>query len=93
MADLKPVSVTAKVARKRDDLPRFVVIPASAVAEWELTGTSPVDVTINGVRVERRNFRFWDTAKWFFSITLKDCKKVGIDTGDTVELVISPVEG
>lgn len=85
------VKLSAKVARKRDDLPRFVVIPSSAIAEWGLTGTTPVDVVINGVAVERRNIRFWDAAKWFFSITAKDCKKVGIDTGDTVELVISLV--
>jgi outer membrane usher protein FimD/PapC len=91
MPTLNPVSITAKVARKQPDLPRFVVIPSSAVAEWGLTGTTPVDVTINGVAVERRNIKFWDAAKWFFSITVKDCKKVGIDTGDTVELVISPV--
>lgn len=87
----KEVHLTAKVARKQPDLPRFVVIPASAVAEWKLTGTTPVDVAINGVQVERRTLKYWDAAKWFFNITLKDCKKVGIDTGDTVEMVISLV--
>ena len=63
----------------------------SVLEAWALTGTTPVDVTINGVAVERRNVKFWDAAKWFFNITVRDCKKVGIDTGDTVELVISPV--
>ncbi len=88
----KELYVTAKIARKQPDLPRFVVIPASAVAEWKLAGTTPVDVAINGIRVERRNLKFWDAAKWFFNITVKDCKTVGIDTGDTVELLISRAE-
>ena len=82
------IEVTAKIARKQPDLPRFVVIRAEALAPWSLTGTTPVDVEIEGVAVLPRTVRKWDDRRWFMSITKKDCEKLGVDTGSRVAVRI-----
>ena len=51
------VSVKTNVARKQADLPRFVVIPSSAIAAWKLERTTTIDMTINGTSVEPRTIK------------------------------------
>ena len=45
------IEVSVEVERKQEDLPRFVVIPASLVAAWNLAGTETIELTVNGVAV------------------------------------------
>lgn len=80
---------TVTIKRKQADLPRFVTIPANTIKDWNLSGTTTVEVIINGEPINRRSLMQWDEYKWFISITEADCKKLGIDTGDKVSLCFS----
>lgn len=82
----KSVEVTVKVARKQEDLPRFVVIRSSVLKPWGISRTTTVEVAINNIRVERRTVKRWDDERWFLSITEKDCVRLGIDTGSAIQL-------
>jgi hypothetical protein len=82
------IELSVKIARKQEDLPRFVVIASSLVAPWDLAGTETVELTLNGVAVGRRSIRRWDERRWFISITAEDCRRTGVDTGSTVALTM-----
>ncbi len=75
-----------KVARKQPDLPRFVVVPKTVVQGLGIEKTTTVEVTINGIEVARRTLKPWNQAWWFITVTEKDCRKVGIETGARVRV-------
>ncbi|MEA2560227.1 MAG: Bacteriocin-protection, YdeI or OmpD-Associated [Acidobacteriota bacterium] len=83
-----PVLLEAVVERKQPDLPRFVVVPAEAIAGWQLSGTTVIEIAINGVEATRRTIKRWDDRRWFLSITAEDCRLLGIDTGDRINLTL-----
>jgi antitoxin component of MazEF toxin-antitoxin module len=80
------VRVRAVVARHHPKLPRFVIIPSSAIASWNLTGTTTLEGTINNEDLGRRNIKQWDDARWFIEIPEPLCKRLGVDVGDEVTL-------
>jgi hypothetical protein len=82
------VTVSARVARKQADLPRFVILRSADIAHWQLGGTTVVDVSINGVARNRRTVKRWTPEVWFMTITQEDCHTLGIDTGTTIELTL-----
>lgn len=86
----EPVVVHTTVERKQADLPRFAVVPASAVAAWGLSGTTAVEVCVNDAPAARRTIKRWDDARWFVSITEEDCRRFGLETGDGVKLTLRP---
>ena len=83
------LNVTTRVERKQADLPRDAVIPSAVLAAWKLAGTTTVDLAINGVAVEPRTVKKWDDERWFLSITERDCKLVGIETGSDITLTLT----
>ena len=87
------LEVGAKVERKQADLPRYAVIPSTVLAAWKLGGTTTVDLAINGVEVEPRTVKKWDDERWFLSITERDCKLLGIETGSDVTLTLTRKSG
>ncbi len=87
------ITLTVVVERKHPELPRYAVVPAHAIASWNLgKRTTPIDIRINGRDAAARNIKYWDTERWFISITKKDCKAFGIDTGSRIELEIRKSE-
>jgi hypothetical protein len=82
------IRTTAVVERKQPGLPRYAVVPASEVAPWGLAGTTTVEVEIDGVAVARRAIHRWDDDRWFVSVTDRDCKALGVDTGSTISLTL-----
>ncbi len=93
MASDSSITIECVVGRLDPRVPRFVVVPAKAVAEWQLTGTTAVEVTLNGVDLGRRSLVPWgDDLKWSVTITEPQCRKVGVDTGDRVTLVLRRAE-
>jgi hypothetical protein len=82
------IVTTTVIERKQADLPRYAVVPASALAAWSLPGTTVVEVSINGAPVERRTIKQWDAERWFISITATDCRRLKVETGDTVTLTL-----
>jgi hypothetical protein len=82
----RAVTLSAAIERKQPGLPRYLVVPAAAVAAWGLEGTTVVELEINGVALERRAIKSWDADRWFLSITAPDCRQLGVDTGDVVSI-------
>jgi hypothetical protein len=67
-------------------MPRFIVIPKDAVADWRLRETTTVDGTLNGVSVGHRSLKRLDDSNWFIDLPEPLCRRARIDTGDTVDL-------
>lgn len=86
----EPVVIHTTVERKQADLPRFAVVPASAVAAWELSGTTAVEVHLNDAPAARRTIKRWDAERWFVSVTEDDCRRFRLTTGDEIKLTLRP---
>lgn len=78
-------TVAARVSRKAAALPRFVVVPAAAIASWRLTRTTVIDLRINDLPVSRRTLKPWTSDVWFLTITQADCDALGIDSGSHID--------
>ena len=83
---MNTVKLTARVERKAESLPRFIVVPAAAVADWNLSATTTVEGTLNSVDLGRRGLKKWDEQRWFFELPDPVCRRAGVDVGDTVRL-------
>lgn len=62
MATLK---VDVRIERKHAELSAIVVVPATKLARWRLTGTTTVEGTLDGVALGRRSLKRWDDERWF----------------------------
>ena len=82
------ITLRARVERHHPDLPRYVVVPDSAVEPWKLGGTTIVEGTAGGVELGRRSLKRWDADRWFIDLPGKWCRDAGISTGDEVELTL-----
>ena len=83
------VRITTEVERKAPDLPRFVVVPASALEAWDLDGTTVVRVELDGEDLGRRSLKRWkERDGWFFDLTRSHCRSTGVDAGDTVHVTL-----
>lgn len=86
--EAEPVRAPVTIERHHPETPRFVVVPASAVAPWRLDGTTVVEGTIDGTPLGRRTIKRWDEDRWFVDLPESVCRAAGVDTGDRVELEI-----
>lgn len=84
----KPVTLSVIVERKHPRTPRFVVIPTSAVAAWDLDGTTVVECKVNGSAVGRRSLKRWGEHRWFIDLPDTLCRRAKVDTGDRVKLTL-----
>lgn len=83
----KPVwTVRATIVRQCAPRPRFVVLPPSLT----FAATFVADVTLARVAIGRRTIKPWDALHWYFELSAEHCAHAGVDTGDSVELQISP---
>lgn len=82
----RTLDLEATIARHDPGLPRYVVVPASAVRPWKLDGTTVVEGTIDDTPLGRRSLKRWDAERWFLDLPESLCRKAGVDTGDTVAL-------
>ncbi|MDE2849757.1 MAG: YdeI/OmpD-associated family protein [Acidobacteriota bacterium] len=82
------ITLRSRVERHQPDLPRFVVVPDSAVASWKLGGTTVVEGTAGGFDLGRRSLKRWDADRWFLDLPGKWCRDAGVSTGDEVELTL-----
>ena len=86
---MKPITVTTKVIRHNPQFSRLATIPLAKVAPWNLSGTTVVEGTINGVALGRRSLKRWDEREcWWIDLPEPLCKKAKVDEGDDVKLVI-----
>ncbi|SPH18681.1 hypothetical protein DEA8626_02223 [Defluviimonas aquaemixtae] len=71
----------AKILRKQDDLPRYVVLPRKAWAAYPVGFAA--EVSINGGAPFRRHVRPWGKGReaLFLNLTSRQCRDAGVDTG------------
>lgn len=81
---------TATIRRKTPSLPRYIEVPASRAAPLGLSGTTPVEVSLNGIAIGRRNLKRWGHGRegWFLELPERLCRKAGVDTGDEIALAL-----
>ena len=87
---MKTLNVTSTIEHKHEGLPRFICIPIKNVEPWKLTGTTTVDLAINGVHVGRRSLKRWDERNcWWMDLSNEVCRKANVETGDFVKLSLT----
>jgi hypothetical protein len=82
------IQLTAVIARKDPRLPRFVIIPSSAIEAWRLSQTTVVEGTLNGHELGRRSLKKWDERRWFIELPQPLCERAKVDTGSRIQLVL-----
>jgi hypothetical protein len=90
---MKLVTHKARIERKHAKLPRYVVIPAHILQAWELTGTTIVVGTLNGVDMGRRGLKNWVRRKGMVLRAVKTAMPYrAVDTGDVITLTFAPCD-
>ena len=87
-----PIKFSARILRKQDDLPRYVVVKGEHVGGR--TQAFAADVTLNGAGPFARNIRPWGKGSdtFFFNLTAPQCAKANLDTNDQCTVIITPKE-
>lgn len=73
------------IERIAPEVPRFIVYSGKA---WDETGTVIVDVSLNGIPIGLRNLIPWPERGWHVGLSESICRKVGVHTGDRVQVEI-----
>lgn len=83
---------TARILRKQDFLPRYVVVKPEFVRDR--TGTFAASVSLNGSAPFARKIHPWGkgSAAYFFNLTEPQCRKAGVDTGSDCNVRIEPLD-
>lgn len=86
------VSFPARILRKEDFLPRYVVVKPEYVAGR--TAAFPADVFLNDAGPFARNIRPWGKGSdvFFFNLTEQQCQKAGLGTNVPCTVTIIPKE-
>ena len=88
----KSITFSARILRKQEDLPRYIVVPAEEIADRD--GAFTAQVTLDGSPPFERNIRPWGKGSevFFFNLTAAQCKKAGVDTGDRCNVTIQEIK-
>jgi hypothetical protein len=86
----KKMKFRARVLRKQDNLPRYVVIKPEYVPGR--TKSFHADVFLNETGPFPRNIHPWGKGSdvFFFNLTEPQCRKAGLDTNDECLVTIVP---
>jgi hypothetical protein len=85
-----PISFSARILRKDDSLPRYIVIKPEYLPGR--THAFAASVMLNAAGPFPRNIRPWGkgSAVFFFNLTAPQCEKAGLDTNDLCTVTITP---
>ncbi len=83
-------SFSARILRKEEFLPRYVVVRPEHVLGR--TRAFPADIMLNDAGPFRRNIQPWGKGAdvFFFNLTAPQCAKAGLDTHDTCLVTLIP---
>lgn len=86
----KPAIFSARIPRKQDFLPRYVVVRPEHVPGR--TKAFPAQVMLNHGGPFARNIRPWGKGSevFFFNLTAAQCQRAGLDTNDECIVTITP---
>lgn len=89
-SDTMAIRLESTVERKDPALPRYVVVPEDALAQWALDGTTMVEVEVNGTSLGRRSLKRWsERGGWFFDLTEIHAERASVEVGDRVVIEIA----
>lgn len=90
MAGADRVTFAARILRKQDDLPRYVVVKAEHLPGRDQAFIA--DVWLNDAGPFGRNIRPWGKGSdvFFFNLTAPQCRKAGLDTNDPCMVTLIP---
>lgn len=88
--DKASISFPARILRKQEFLPRYVVVKAQYVPGRAKAFAA--DVMLNDAGPFRRNIRPWGKGSdvFFFNLTAPQCDRAGLDTNDECVVTIIP---
>ncbi len=88
----EPVSFSARVLRKEDFLPRYIVVKPEHVRGRKAAFLA--NVMLNGAGPFRRNIRPWgkNSDVFFFNLTAPQCGKAQLETNDECSVTIVPLD-
>ena len=84
----KEQTLSTVVERHHPEMPRYVVVPDQLVSDWKLEKTTTVEGTVNGQSIGRRSLKRFDASRWFIDLPESLCRRTGITTGSTIELLL-----
>ena len=87
-----PIVFSARVLRKAESLPRYVVVRPEHVGGR--TTAFPADVMLNEAGPFRRNIRPWGKGSdvFFFNLTARQCEKAALDVNDACVVTLVPMD-
>jgi hypothetical protein len=87
----RPVKLRAQIVQTHPGLAAYVVVPARAIGDWSLAGTTTVEGALDGTPFGRRSIGRLDARRWFVELRKDFLKKVGRSPGDrvTIELRVA----
>lgn len=90
MVDQDKVKFSARVLRKQDFLPRYIVVKPEYVPGR--TSAFLAEVLLNEAGPFARNIRPWGKGSdvFFFNLTTPQCTKAGLETNDKCLVTIIP---
>jgi len=77
------ITFEAVIERIAPEVPRYVAYSGKA---WDETGTFLVEVALNRVPIGLRSLIPWKERGWHFGLPEPICRKVGVETGDRVQV-------
>ena len=86
----REITFTARILRKQEDLPRYIVVKPEHAAGF--TRSFSAQVTLNDGPPFARKIHPWGKGSdaWFFNLTQVQCRKAGVETGDVVAVRVVP---
>lgn len=83
------ITFVARVLRKQDDLPRYIVVTSEHLGDRSKAFAA--DIMLNGAGPFARNIRPWGKGSgvFFFNLTASQCTKAGLETNDECNVTIS----
>jgi hypothetical protein len=90
--DQRTVAFSARILRKEDFLPRYVVVLAEHVSGR--TKSFPADILLNGAGPFRRTIHPWGKGSdvFFFNVTALQCAQAGVETHDECVVTLIPLD-
>jgi hypothetical protein len=83
------VTFKARLERKHERLPMYVVVPHAEACVLALPGTAVVEGTVDAHAIGRRTIKRWDRSErsaWFVEFTAPFVREAGLAVGDTLEV-------
>jgi hypothetical protein len=85
---LERFELLVPLQRDSDSTPRYLEIPATVLAAWELERATEVEVDVNGTPAGRRRIRRRDADRWYIQLPEAACRDLGVKVGQRLRVSV-----